>query len=981
MAEVQTITLSDIRANPALNKANVQPGDTYTVGEDGSFNIKRVYSKEGGAELGIVLTEEMLKNQPELSEMGVEVGDRYLEDQHKIIKTGSDSSWKQFWYGFDETPSLLGNVADILESWFPIGMVELYTDPEKEYGEGWSEADNKTQRAMTRRADEREIFKKYGRHFTPDTDSVARTIGQFTGAVADPTTLIPFVGPAAKTATLGTQALRLGANLGIGGGLGGGYSAAEDLASGEDVDVLKALQTGALAAAGTGALLGAGKGISKLKSIRTERGEKRAANNLLDDAERTVRKQVASGSTPGFARFTLDEKLAQTGRGTLSEAQEIAGRKINVPADKSDAEKLLKKAVEDQAVSRFYNPKLEQFFGSISTGLGKISEPLLMRARKFEFDTKKNTVDYLKKAEPFMKSLRKMKETPKNNLARHLANGRFDEAEELMSATMREEFKVVRKDVLEKLKEDMIKQGLLKETSEEVGNYFPRLIKGEKEYAKLKEYWGDDVVGEIETKLRQEVKEGGDISDIPEFKRNILINQVIKGYGRKPGVKPKSTAEHARKIEVVTDDILPFYSSPEEALQLYIRNVVNSTERARFFGKGLLNKDFEENGLDESIGKIIGDEKAALKKQGKDFSPEQEKQIRSLLQSRFKGGEQTPSTWVGWLRDMGYAGTIANPISAITQLGDIGVSGGLHGFRNTIGAMFRTKDVQMLDVGLEDVAQEMADIRWSANALRKLFKWSGFKAVDRLGKETSMNAALRKNVKLLKTAKGEAAFRKKWGKFYGADIDNVIEDILSESAELGYWKKFHAFNELSDMQPISLLEMTQKYIDHPDGRIFYALKTFTLKQYDIVRRNIVQEYARGNKKAAIKNAGLLAGYLTAANVGTGAVKDILMGRDPGLDNIPDKSLWALLGVYGFNQYGVDKYLKQGKATDWAINTVAPALPYIDMIQGLTADSVKDDPNVGRHLRALPLIGPLLYNWFGGGAEKYNERMEKARREG
>jgi len=241
-----------------------------------------------------------------------------------------------------------------------------------------------------------------------------------------------------------------------------------------------------------------------------------------------------------------------------------------------------------------------------------------------------------------------------------------------------------------------------------------------------------------------------------------------------------------------------------------------------------------------------------------------------------------------------------------------------------------------------------------------------------------MNAALKKNFDLVKTAKGEAEFIKKWGKFYGDDIKKLVDDLKAN--EVTESAKFHSFNELSDMQPISMLEMPQKYVDHPDGRILYALKTFTLKQYDVVRRNIVQEYAAGNKAKAIKQAVYLAGYLSAANVGTQTIKDIMLGRDPGIDDIPDKSLWALLGVYGFNKYGADKYLKNGKLTDWAVNTIAPAAPIIDAITGLAAESVKEDPNANRYLRAMPLIGPMLYNWFGGGAEKYNERVEKERRE-
>ena len=409
---------------------------------------------------------------------------------------------------------------------------------------------------------------------------------------------------------------------------------------------------------------------------------------------------------------------------------------------------------------------------------------------------------------------------------------------------------------------------------------------------------------------------------------------------------------------------------------MYVRNSVNSIARAKFFNRGMKEEKWDGAYDETSIG-------ATLERESLNMSPFEKNELIDLIKSRMVGGEKTPGYKVGMLRDLGYMGTIANPISAITQLGDIGVSGALHGFRNTIASMFKTKNVSMIDVGLEEVGQEFADIRWSSNALRKLFGISGFRRIDRLGKETSMNAAFKKNINLLKTEEGEKVFREKWGKFYKEDVDQLIGElkVAGKGGEITEGIKFHAFNELSDMQPISMLEMPKMYVDHPQGRLFYALKTFTLKQYDIVRRNIIGEWKAGNKKEAIKNAGLLVGYLSAANVGTQTIRDILLGKDPGLDDsseLIDKSIWALLGVYGFNQYGAEKYLKQGKIKEFAANTIMPAVPYIDVITGLGAELNKDDPNVGKYLRAAPLVGPMFYNWFGGGAEKYNERLQKER---
>ena len=42
---------------------------------------------------------------------------------------------------------------------------------------------------------------------------------------------------------------------------------------------------------------------------------------------------------------------------------------------------------------------------------------------------------------------------------------------------------------------------------------------------------------------------------------------------------------------------------------------------------------------------------------------------------------------------------------------------------------------------------------------------------------------------------------------------------------------------------------------------------------------------------------------------------------------------------------------------------------------------EDNPKLSRHLRSIPGIGPFAYNWFGGGAEKYNDWIERERRKG
>ena len=106
----------------------------------------------------------------------------------------------------------------------------------------------------------------------------------------------------------------------------------------------------------------------------------------------------------------------------------------------------------------------------------------------------------------------------------------------------------------------------------------------------------------------------------------------------------------------------------------------------------------------------------------------------------------------------------------------------------------------------------------------------------------------------------------------------------------------------------------------------------------------------------------------------------MKGRDVKVEDIPDKALWALLGAYGMNEYVYSKYFSQGKVVEGAIKYITPATPIIDSILTLGFEIPKDDPQFEKGLRAVPAVGDLLYQWLGGGAEKYNERQEKKRKE-
>lgn len=944
--ESKTFTLEDINSSEYLRKNGILAGDLF---EDGK--IIRKYSKDSDSVTeGKILTDEDVLSSPYLQNQGVVAGDRFYDG--KIYRSKEDDAWAQFRYAWDKANNLMDYTADLLEIYMPIksgggrltseyGIPERTVDERNE--EGFLAASTEERREMILRKRERDLQEEYGQFFQEDADSKAATAGAIGKTLADPLALAVPAGGTVKTATA------------LGGLFGGGYSVAQDIAETGEIDPVKtAIST----------LAGAGLGGTARKVIDVV-GTK-SANKLVDKAQARAYELTAEGKTTGEAITKLTEEGLSGAR--LTAAINNTGRKIKFPANADSAAKAIDKAIaEDSAVSRLYSKTLDKYLGSLSTRVRNISQPVFGRLRKFEFNTHKKTQDLINITEPFLAGINKLSGNQKNEVARQLYNGNFKEAQGLMPESLRSVFNDTIQPLLSKTGDNLLETG---HTFTKIEDYFPRLVKDIKG---LEKSLGKTEKGVFEKAIRSYADNKGiSVGKVTADERAAVLDLQLRGYKMKgvDGGKPRFVKQ--RQIQQIAPEQMKYYASPEESLSMYLRGAVNDIEKRKFFGR---DADLGKNNIvdyDSSVGTLVSREVD----QG-NIPAERQKELEDLLRARFIGGEQTPHTANSTLRDLGYMGTIANPISAITQMGDLGTTGALKGFKNTIAAMFGEKNVKLIDVGLDDaVAKELThgDARLTARALNKAMGLVGFKRLDRLSKETHMNASLRKAKGMVKSEEGESAFRKEWGKVYGDEIGALVSDL--KAGNISENVKLHMFNELADIQPIALSEMPEAYLTAPNGRILYMLKSFTLKQYDIVRRNIVQEYTKGNKKQAIKNATLYAGYITAANTGTQAVKDMVLGREVRPEDIPDRALWALLGVFGLNKYTSERYIQQGDITGAALNMITPATPLIESTIKLGQEAFEDEPDYAKAMKGIPVVGTLFYNWFGGGAERFNERLDK-----
>lgn len=962
-----TLTLADIKQHKNLWELGALPGDQV---DDDNALIRKFSNDDDSRTVGYRLTEQDIVENENLQNLGASAGD-IIDENNELVKTNSDSAMRQFMYGFDESGNDVTNLGNWLDQYIPMGNLSItdgYISADEVYGEGYVASEPAQRREMQARARERALLAEYGEDFQPDEGGIARTLGGVAKALATPTTLMP-VGQTIKGAAA------------IGAGLGAGYNITEQLAQTGEIDPVEVLPSAALGAAGAGGLTALFKGIR----VGSQKMAEKSSKNLMTKVQaKTYEKQVQGVSREKALQETLDE--LGVSREEFSRAATLSGNKVRLTADAEKAANELDAMIRtDSAVSRLLVPSLDKYLGTLSTRIKNISEPVFGAVRKFEYRTHSQTAKALRDTEAFTAKMRGLDDGVKNPLARMLFNGNFKAARGILKQNapdLLREFDSVVVPTIRSLGSDLQNAGY---KNIDLGvDYFPRLVK---DLEGLRASFGMESRGAIDEAVVKFAKAKGietknvSLEDIYKKIGDDDLNMVIEKIIRNEPVRlADGSLLPYRKIDKLRADQLRFYASPEEALQMYIRRSVHDVNKRKLFGREGAD-DVVTDGAgsvktEDSIQKYVAEEVKAGR-----IKADQQKELTDLLNARFVGGEQPLGDIASFFRDTGYAGTIANPMTAIIQLGDLAQSSAFNGLRNTMASLFGAKNMKVIDLGIEQASSELINPRKTATILNSLFRFSGFSRLDRLAKETTINAALTKYSKGLASAnpkvreKALAELRKKYAGAYGDEFDSLVDDLANGVKSENV--KLLAFHEISDFQPVSLSEMPEGYLRAKNGRLLYMLKSFMLKQYDLVRRNIVQEWSQGNKALAVRNGAVLASYITAANMGVQTARDMIYGREVRPEDIPSKAMWALLGVYGLNQYITERYFREGKVKEGVVNYLVPATPIIDSAFTLGTDLFDEDKDKSllEYTRPVPIVGPLIYAWFGGGSERYNERLD------
>jgi hypothetical protein len=597
----------------------------------------------------------------------------------------------------------------------------------------------------------------------------------------------------------------------------------------------------------------------------------------------------------------------------------------------------------------------DEYLGAISTRLENIDPSLRTQLRRMEMNSGIEKEKAIRRVEPMLQKIKAMPKEDRLDFDLARKNGDAVKLKAIIDKyDMWPEYTNGTRTVLNELYKKAQAVGF------DVGyrkHFHPRVIKDPKGFLEYMYKQADWPV--LEKAIRDKEAELGRY--LKDDEKASLINSLIRGYGGGQISLSKPGQLKAREIEIVTPDLNRYYMDSDGALLQYISAVTDAIEMRKAFGvkaKGAISPD-------DTIGHYILD----LLEKGK-IKPEQEPTLREIYSARFN--EVGTRGVIGLYKNLSYIDTMGSPISAITQVGDLAWALYKNGIKGTANAMIPAikgkSPITKEDIGIDMIAKEFADTSKAAHTLANVFKAIGLTKIDNIGKETLINSTITKAQRQAKDPKQAAALRRELEPIFGEETDALIKDLakgtISENVKL------YAFNTLSDFQPISLSEMPQKYLSGGNGRIFYMLKSFTLKQFDIYRREVFRQIANeGTRLQGVKNLLKLTAAFVAANASADVIKAIILNRniDPG-----DLAIDNLLRLFGISKFVTWKAREEGVGSAM-VRQIAPPFKLADAI---TKDIVTAGDEKGLETpQSIPVVGKLYYWWFGKGAKK-TERQER-----
>lgn len=568
-----------------------------------------------------------------------------------------------------------------------------------------------------------------------------------------------------------------------------------------------------------------------------------------------------------------------------------------------------------------------------------------------------------------------------HSISKNLMNGNFDAAKAMVPPAFKGRVNAAI-DMLEEIATEQKKVGYALDTTT---SYWPRRVRDLRGFREA-------LSGEQRRALDQHFI---DVAKRKGKKKLTKIEQSTEAakWMRSRATKADATPGHmkSRTIPVVSDEMVQYYEDPVTALLGHVHRAYEDIEMKKFFNQSgagkrldqLLAKRADEGDdlvdaemmaeLHEAIGEVI---------QRENLTDDAAERVREVLSARFGGGRTGMNIALHNGKAVIAATKLGQLDSTVTQLGDLYSSFYVNGIMPTLKVLAGKGKHNVDDLGVNNIIAQ--DVRTGVTApdkmADKILGFTGFKFMDRVGKNALIKSSENRLTSQLKSPKGIAKFKQKWGDVYTPEeLDSLIAGFAN--GERNDMTALHLFHELSDIQPVTSLEMPAAYLNNPNARIMYTLKSFVIKQLDIARRAMWNDGTAAGRAAA---AADLARFGTYFGLTTGLIeetKDMMKGQDFEPEDIPDNAIESLLDLANLNRYAVDNNLRRGDLLGWMWEFFAPPVPGMEPVVKSLDGMISEDYDKMRDealglTKDVPIAGRMIYGRTDIGQEKA-EKVEDA----
>lgn len=610
--------------------------------------------------------------------------------------------------------------------------------------------------------------------------------------------------------------------------------------------------------------------------------------------------------------------------------------------------------------------KLDYGLGAVSTRLGNIHPRLKQKSVDFEFYNMRDTARRLEEVDPFLTEINNLPKEQLKTIDGLLLDNDYATLKEAVPSDIKPLIEPVQ-NVLRETGKDLVKYGIVEKLRE---NYFPRVVI---DVEGLLNALGTTRKTQLQELLAEKENKALSIGEsLTEFDKSEIINSYLKNnYNTKssPGFSK------GRTIDAIPEELRQFYAEPTKALHSYLRYATFQIEQAKFFGKNLVKDPTTRKvRLGDSIGSLIAELHNKGEIKAKDIV-----EYHDLLNSRFASANTSPNALIQGFKDFSNIGLLGDVTNGLRQAADIASAVALDGIRPSIEAValkiagkekVRTKDVGLLN----HIAEEFVSDRLSTRLTNSTFKWNGLAKIDQILKDINLNSSFAAGRMEAKAGKPKSRLFYDYKDRFGDEFPQLVDD-LKNNRRTELTDRF-VFSQLSMRQPISKMESSQWAMDSPNiGRGSLTLKSFMIKQADMLRNFAYNKIKNGDVKGGVTDLVKISLTLSAANTAMDMIINFISNK-PIDDDIP--LLANFFKIFGFNEYFSDK-IARGAFGEAVEDLVTPPVRAFDpLYKDIVAimDGNDDTKFSGKSIKFIPFFGDEIYGYSKyGKADKKKKENE------